>query len=143
MCCGGGGGGKTGGGGGGGGAGHGAAARPSAQPRGGGGGCGWFSPPPMAARSRSTPSSGPTCVSRSRTCRDRPSESGYPATPPARPPQRTSALAQRGPGHPGRPATEEDRGACDALTLRVHGHDRGAEVLEAIGQGNANVVEHD
>jgi GNAT superfamily N-acetyltransferase len=52
-------------------------------------------------------------------------------------------IGERIPGHAVRPATEEDLGACDALALRVHGHDRGAEVLEAIGQGNANVVEHD
>jgi hypothetical protein len=26
--------------------------------------------------------------------------------------------------------------------FRIHGHDRGSEVLEAIGRGTANVVEH-
>jgi len=53
------------------------------------------------------------------------------------------AIGERVPGHAVRPAKEEDLGACDALALRVHGHDRGSELLEAIGQGNANVVEHD
>ena len=52
------------------------------------------------------------------------------------------AIGERVPGYAVRPAKEEDLGACDALALRVHGHDRGSEVLEAIGQGNANVVEH-
>ena len=46
-------------------------------------------------------------------------------------------------GHAVRPATEEDLGACNELAFRVHGHDRGSEVLEAIGHGTANVVEHD
>jgi len=53
------------------------------------------------------------------------------------------AIGERVPGYAVRPAKEEDLGACDALALRVHGHDRGSELLEAIGQGNANVVEHD
>ena len=53
------------------------------------------------------------------------------------------AIGERVPGYIVRPAKEEDLGACDALALRVHGHDRGSELLEAIGQGNANVVEHD
>jgi GNAT superfamily N-acetyltransferase len=53
------------------------------------------------------------------------------------------AIGERIPGHAVRPAEEEDLGACNALALRVHGHDRGSELLEAIGQGTANVVEHD
>jgi GNAT superfamily N-acetyltransferase len=53
------------------------------------------------------------------------------------------AIGERIPGYAVRPAMEEDLGACNALALRVHGHDRGSELLEAIGQGTANVVEHD
>ncbi|HYO61559.1 MAG TPA: GNAT family N-acetyltransferase [Actinomycetota bacterium] len=53
------------------------------------------------------------------------------------------AIGERIPGHDVRPAKEEDLVACNALALRVHGHDRGSELLEAIGQGTANVVEHD
>jgi GNAT superfamily N-acetyltransferase len=53
------------------------------------------------------------------------------------------AIGERIPGHAVRPAKEEDLYACNALAFRVHGHDRGAELFEAIGQGNANVVEHD
>ncbi len=52
------------------------------------------------------------------------------------------AIGERIPGYAVRAAKEEDLGACNALALRVHGHDRGAELLEAIGQGTANVVEH-
>ena len=52
------------------------------------------------------------------------------------------AIGERIPGYAVRPAMEEDLGACNALALRVHGHDRGSELLEAIGQGTANVVEH-
>jgi GNAT superfamily N-acetyltransferase len=46
------------------------------------------------------------------------------------------------PGYAVRPATEEDLGPCNELSLKVHGHHRGPELLEAIGQGTANVVEH-
>jgi GNAT superfamily N-acetyltransferase len=53
------------------------------------------------------------------------------------------AIGQEIPGHDVRPATKEDLGACNALALRVHGHHRGPELLGAIGQGTANVVEHD
>ena len=53
------------------------------------------------------------------------------------------AIRGRISGHAVRPATEEDLGACNELAFRVHGHDRGSEVLEAIGHGTANVVEHD
>ncbi len=47
------------------------------------------------------------------------------------------------PGHPVRLAHEDDLDACNKLCLRVHGHDRGAELLDAIKQGTASVVEHD
>jgi hypothetical protein len=53
------------------------------------------------------------------------------------------AIEEQIPGYPVRPATEEDLGACNELYLKVHGHHRGSELLEAIGQGTANVVEHD
>ncbi len=50
-------------------------------------------------------------------------------------------LALKLPGFDVRPAREEDLSACNQLCLRVHGHDRGGEVLDAIRQGSANVVE--
>jgi GNAT superfamily N-acetyltransferase len=53
------------------------------------------------------------------------------------------AIGQEIPGHDVRPATEGDLDACNELSFKVHGHDRGAELLEAIGQGTATVVEHD
>jgi predicted N-acetyltransferase YhbS len=46
------------------------------------------------------------------------------------------------PGYAVRSATEEDLDACNELCLKVHGHDRGPELLEAIRQGTATVVEH-
>ncbi len=46
------------------------------------------------------------------------------------------------PGHAVRPANEGDLDACNKLCLRVHGHDRGRELLDAIGQGTATVVEY-
>ena len=53
-----------------------------------------------------------------------------------------SAIEQEIPGYAVRSATEEDLDACIKLCLKVHGHDRGLEVLEAVGQGTAMVVEH-
>jgi GNAT superfamily N-acetyltransferase len=53
------------------------------------------------------------------------------------------AIEQEVPGYAVRSATEEDLGACDELCLKVHGHERGPEFLEAVGQGTATVVEHD
>jgi predicted N-acetyltransferase YhbS len=47
------------------------------------------------------------------------------------------------PGYAVRPALEADVAACDALHLRLHGHERGRDLLNAIGQGTATVVEHD
>ncbi|HEX2213230.1 MAG TPA: GNAT family N-acetyltransferase, partial [Mycobacterium sp.] len=44
-------------------------------------------------------------------------------------------------GHTVRPATETDIAACNALCVRVHGHDRDGELRDAIGQGAAKVVE--
>jgi predicted N-acetyltransferase YhbS len=45
-------------------------------------------------------------------------------------------------GHSVRPANEGDLEACNKLCLKVHGHDRGPELLDAIKQGTATVVEH-
>lgn len=52
------------------------------------------------------------------------------------------AIGQKIPGHAVRPATEEDLDACNELSFKVHGHHRGPELLEAIRQGTAAVVEH-
>ncbi len=51
-------------------------------------------------------------------------------------------IEQQIPGYSVRSATEEDLDACNELCLKVHGHNRGPELLEAIGQGTATVVEH-
>ena len=40
-----------------------------------------------------------------------------------------------------RPAEPDDADACNALSRRVHGFDRGAELAQAIEQGTARVVE--
>jgi GNAT superfamily N-acetyltransferase len=53
------------------------------------------------------------------------------------------AIEQQIPGYAVRSATEEDLAVCNKVCLKVHGHDRGPELLEAIRQGTANVVEHD
>jgi GNAT superfamily N-acetyltransferase len=45
-------------------------------------------------------------------------------------------------GYDVRPATEADLEACNALCRGVHGHDRGGELRNAVGQGTACVVEH-
>ena len=45
------------------------------------------------------------------------------------------------PGCAVRPATDADAQACDAVCVRVHGHDRAGEVRDAIAQGSAKVVE--
>jgi GNAT superfamily N-acetyltransferase len=46
-------------------------------------------------------------------------------------------------GHVVRSATEQDVDACNRLCTRVHGYDRSVELLDAITQGSANVVEHE
>jgi predicted N-acetyltransferase YhbS len=46
-------------------------------------------------------------------------------------------------GHVVRPATEEDVDACNGLCTRIHGHDRGGELRDAIAQGSADVVEYE
>ena len=45
-------------------------------------------------------------------------------------------------GYHVRSATMADVEACNALCARVHGHDRGGELEDAIAQGEARVVEH-
>lgn len=45
------------------------------------------------------------------------------------------------PGYVVRAASEADLPACDALCVRVHGHDRGGELRDALGQGTVRVVE--
>lgn len=45
-------------------------------------------------------------------------------------------------GYRVRNAEIADLGACNRLALRVHGHDRGGELADAIQQGTATVVEH-
>lgn len=52
-----------------------------------------------------------------------------------------SAVQVRLPGYDVRPATPADVDACNRLCLRVHGHHRGGELLDAIRQGSALVVE--
>ena len=52
------------------------------------------------------------------------------------------ALEAEIPGHRVRPAKEEDLPACNELCRRVHGHDRGLELSDAVKQGSATVVEH-
>src|SRR5260370_5094554 len=46
-------------------------------------------------------------------------------------------------GYPVRKAVEADLQACDRVSFKVHGLDRSAEVLDAIKEGTATVVEHD
>ena len=46
------------------------------------------------------------------------------------------------PGYDVRPALVGDLAACNALCQRVHGHDRGGELQDAVSQGTARVVEH-
>ena len=46
------------------------------------------------------------------------------------------------PGYSVRPALERDLDACNRLCAHVHGHDRHGELLDAIRQGSATLVEH-
>jgi predicted N-acetyltransferase YhbS len=50
-------------------------------------------------------------------------------------------LGLKVPGCSVRAATDADAKACDAVCIRVHGHDRDGEVRDAITQGTARVVE--
>jgi GNAT superfamily N-acetyltransferase len=45
-------------------------------------------------------------------------------------------------GYAVRPATETDLDGCNRLCVKVHGHDRGGELRDAVKQGTATVVEH-
>ncbi len=47
------------------------------------------------------------------------------------------------PSHEVRAAKEEDLASCNSLCLKVHGFERGRELMDAIKQGTATVVEHD
>jgi GNAT superfamily N-acetyltransferase len=47
------------------------------------------------------------------------------------------------PDHRVRRATQDDLDDCNQLCVRVHGHDRGPELLDAVKQGIATLVEHD
>ena len=51
-------------------------------------------------------------------------------------------LALRVPGYTVRRATSDDADECNALCVRVHGHDRRVELVEALERGRATVVEH-
>ena len=51
-------------------------------------------------------------------------------------------LAMQIPGYTVRPATERDLDACNQVCVQVHGHDRRGELLDAIKQGTATLVEH-
>lgn len=46
------------------------------------------------------------------------------------------------PGYVVRQAKVDDLGACNQLCLRVHGHDRGEELLDAIKRGTATIIDH-
>lgn len=50
-------------------------------------------------------------------------------------------LSLRIPGYDVRAATVADFEACNAVCLRVHGHDRRGELSEALAQGTARIVE--
>ncbi len=52
-------------------------------------------------------------------------------------------LGLRVPGYGVRAATAADLPACDTLCLRVHGHDRGGGLRDALARGTARVVERD
>jgi len=54
-----------------------------------------------------------------------------------------SPLQLQIPGHAVRPATRSDLDFCNHLCKRVHGHERGAVLLDAIEQGIATVVERE
>ena len=51
-------------------------------------------------------------------------------------------LALHVPGYTVRRATSDDVDECNALCIRVHGHDRRAELVEAVERERATVVEH-
>jgi predicted N-acetyltransferase YhbS len=53
-----------------------------------------------------------------------------------------ASLGLQIPGYAVRQVTEADLDACNQVCRRVHGHDRSGELLDAIEQGTATVVEH-
>ncbi|HWU55532.1 MAG TPA: GNAT family N-acetyltransferase [Rhizomicrobium sp.] len=52
-----------------------------------------------------------------------------------------AAIGKAVPGCSVRPARSGDLTACNSLCFRIHGHDRGGELADAIAQGSARVVE--
>jgi GNAT superfamily N-acetyltransferase len=52
-----------------------------------------------------------------------------------------SGMERQTPGYTVRPATDADAPACSDLCRRVHGHDRGGELSDSIGQRTAVVAE--
>ncbi len=54
-----------------------------------------------------------------------------------------SALGLEIPGHRVRPATKDDIDECNKLCARIHGFEREIELIDAINQGSANVVERE
>jgi GNAT superfamily N-acetyltransferase len=46
------------------------------------------------------------------------------------------------PGYIVRPANVDDLIACNQVCMKIHGHDRGGELQDAINRGTARVVEH-
>jgi ribosomal protein S18 acetylase RimI-like enzyme len=54
-----------------------------------------------------------------------------------------AAIGATVPGRAVRPASADDLDDCNRVCRRVHGHDRGGDVQEAIEAGTATVVEHD
>lgn len=53
------------------------------------------------------------------------------------------AMQRMLPGYLVRPAAAGDLAACNELCMRVHGHERGGELKDAIEHGTAVVAEHD
>ncbi len=53
-----------------------------------------------------------------------------------------AALGLKIPGYAVRPAIKADLGACNRLCWQIHGFDRGQELLQAIQEQTATVVEH-
>lgn len=52
------------------------------------------------------------------------------------------AMALQVPGHAVRPATERDLDPCNQVCVKVHGHDRAQELIDAIRQKTASLVEY-
>src|SRR5262249_2057733 len=51
------------------------------------------------------------------------------------------AIGRTSPGCSVRPGVTSDISECNRLCFRVHGHERGGELADAIGQGVARIVE--